>query len=87
VRSFPAPHTAPCLHPVLPAAVGLMASGNLGKSKIKHPSYDSLIRMYVQMHQPNEAVPLQQTAGSSIVGALEYQETSGGKERLLVKHK
>jgi len=43
--------------------------------------------MYVQMHQPNEAVPLQQTAGSSIVGALEYQETSGGKERLLVKHK
>ena len=39
------------------------------------------------MHQPNEAVPLQQTAGLSIVEASEYQKNFWGKERLLVKHK
>lgn len=62
--------------------------GNLGKRAIEYPSScDGLISMFVQMHQPNEAVPLQQTAGLSIAGASEYQKTSRGKERLLVKHK
>lgn len=59
-----------------------------GRNKIKYPSpYDSLISMYVQMYQPNEAMPLQQTAVLSIVEASEYEEKFGGKERLLVKHK
>lgn len=59
-----------------------------GKNKIKYPSSsDSLISMYVEMHQPNEAMPLQQTAGLSIVEASEYQKNFEGKETLLVKHK
>ena len=70
-------------HPL--SAIGLIASGNpREEKKIQHAaSYDSLISMYVQMHHPNEAMPLQQTAGWSIAEASEYHKNFLGKRKAI----
>lgn len=56
---------------------------------MKYPSpSDTLLSVRVPTHQPNEAAPLQPTAGLGVAEASEYQKIFlGEKEGLLVQHK